>query len=185
MTDISSAAWFPVVTLVAGYIMKAISDRLDHTRAVQRERENRRETRRAQLAERSAEFQRTTLLDLQEAIQDLLRASGSIIHADTMSFRTTGEWRRQKLPEGLSEAQFEANRKCILLTVRVRNDEIRNLAHTFRIVVLDASNSLNEQTANNEMLIAGENSERLHKLIGEQLRKLDDDEQALQITPQF
>jgi hypothetical protein len=180
MADITPTTWFPVLTLVAGYIMKAVSDRLDHSRAVQRERENRRETHRIQLAERRAEFQRKTLLDLQEAIQDLLRASGSIIHSDTMTFRTTGEWRRQKLPEGLSQDQFVANRKCILLIVRVRNDEIRNLAHSFRIAALDASNSPDEKTANSKMLGAGDNSERLHKLIGEQLRQLDDEEESMQ-----
>jgi hypothetical protein len=178
MTDISSTAWFPVVTLVAGYIMKAISDRLDHSRTVQRERENRRETRRIQIAERRADFQRKNLLDLQEAIQDLARSSGAIIHADTMKFRETQQWRRHLLPEDLNQAQFEATRKCILLIVRIRNGEIREIAQIFRLAALDASDSPDEATAQKRMNAAVEDLKKVHELIGAELRKLDDDEEA-------
>ena len=64
---------------------------------VEREREARNATRRDQLFERRATFQRETLLALQEAASDLGRATGRISHLDTMAVRTTGK--TQLLPE--------------------------------------------------------------------------------------
>jgi hypothetical protein len=176
MTDISSTTWFPVFTLVAGYIMKAISARLDHTRAVQRERENRKETRQIQIAERRADFQRQALLDLQEALQDLARAAGAIHHYNTMVLKKTEVW-RHLLPEDLDLAFLNANRKCILLSVRVYDDEIRKQAQLFRTMTMNASSAKNERDA---LALIGQSMDllpTLHEKIGERLRKIDDDEE--------
>ena len=45
--------------------------------------------RRDQLAERRANFQRQTLLELQEAVQDLFRATGAAHVQDERAFRET------------------------------------------------------------------------------------------------
>ncbi|HZU33925.1 MAG TPA: hypothetical protein VFB79_22620 [Candidatus Angelobacter sp.] len=178
MVDISFNTWFPVLTLMAGYTMKLVEDRLTHQRTMQRERESRRDSRRIQLAERHADFQRKTLLDLQEALQDLLRACGAIIHADAMKFRETGLWGKAKVEEEISQKQFDSNRKCILLIVRVADDEIRKKAHEFRQAVMTASNSPDEKTANDRMFATVSQIDNLHELIGKQLRTIDETEQA-------
>jgi hypothetical protein len=179
MVDIATSTWFPVVTLVAGYLMKAVSERLEHSRILQRERENRRETRRMQLAERRADFQRQTLLDLQEAIQDLARATGAAHHEDRMAFKKTQVWQRQPLGEKLNNDLLNASRRCMLLLVRINDDSIRILADSFRNNSLDVSNSPSEKDAQVRMMAAMGDLETLHKNIGERLRKLDDDEKTL------
>ena len=82
MTDTTASAtgWFPVFTLLLGatiaLISGVITSLLQHRLTSQRERETRRELRRDQLAERRADFQRETLIQLQEATTDLSRAVG-------------------------------------------------------------------------------------------------------------
>src|SRR5260370_42269372 len=114
MVDVTSSTWFPVVTLVTGYIMKVVSDRLEHSRILQRERENRKEMRRIQLAERRADFQRQTLLDLQEGLQDFARAAGAAYHAHVMAFKKTGTWAKDVDPTEIDNNSLIANRRCLM-----------------------------------------------------------------------
>src|SRR5260370_35432981 len=115
MVDVTSSECFPVMTVVTGSIMKAVSDRLEHSRALQRERENRKEMRRIQLAERRADFQRQTLLDLQEVLKDFARAAGAAYHADVMAFKKTGTWAKQLVPAEIDNNILIAKRGCLML----------------------------------------------------------------------
>jgi hypothetical protein len=76
-----TVAWLPmvlpVVTLILGFAISAVTDWIKYPRDSERERAARLETRRDQLSEQRRSFQRQTLLDLQEAIQDLARATGA------------------------------------------------------------------------------------------------------------
>jgi len=77
-TDVSNTTvvWFPVVTLILGFAIGFISDWIKNRRESDREREARREARRERLSDQRRNFQRETLLALQEAVQDLARATG-------------------------------------------------------------------------------------------------------------
>ena len=88
----ATVGWFPVLTLLLGYAVKAASDWLQHRRTSERERQAREAARQDQLFERRTTFQRQTLLDLQEAVMRLARSSGAMHHQDVMAFRKTGKW---------------------------------------------------------------------------------------------
>jgi hypothetical protein len=92
MADAPSG-WFPALTLLVGFGVKSVSDWFQDRRALRREREARTEARRDQLRERRSDFQRQTLLDLQEAASDLIRACGAIYVQNVAAFRQTGLWR--------------------------------------------------------------------------------------------
>lgn len=82
---------FPVATLLLGYLTKAVSDWIQHRRTTEREREARREARLEKLAERRITFQRQTLLDLQEAMMQLIRSAGATHFQEVAAFRKDGK----------------------------------------------------------------------------------------------
>src|SRR5260370_5590039 len=176
MVDVTSSAWFPVMTLVTGYIMKEVSDRLEHSRTLQRERENRKEMRRIQVAERRADFHRQTLLDLQEVLQDFARAAGAAYHADVMAFKKTGTWAKELVPTEIDNNILIANRRCLMLGVRVRDESVRNLVESFRTHTNGVSLKSNNKETQEELTMSAQILETLQKRIGELLRKLDDEE---------
>src|ERR1700680_2831546 len=116
-----------VETLLLGYLTKSISDWLDFRRISKREREAREEARRDKLFERRVEFQRATLLDLQEAVMNLVRTASQMHVQDIKAHNETGIWQRQLFGEELSEAARLAHARVALLSVRVRDEAVRNL----------------------------------------------------------
>jgi hypothetical protein len=60
----ATASWFPVVTLVGGYVLKSITDFVQHKWNVEKDRAERDAKRRDQRFKRRVTFQRETLLVL-------------------------------------------------------------------------------------------------------------------------
>jgi len=75
MPNVFSAA-IPVVTFLAGFGAKWLLELEQHRRLTAREREARREARKTVLEQRRADFQRQTLIELQEICATLLRKTG-------------------------------------------------------------------------------------------------------------
>jgi len=121
------AVWFPIVTLLLGYILSSISESVRHRRTLEREREAREAERRDKAFERRVTFQRATLLELQDAIMDLMRTSGAMHHQDIMALKRTGQWQKQFYGDELSEAHRLAMARTTVLTVRVRDIRVREL----------------------------------------------------------
>jgi hypothetical protein len=76
-------------------------------------------------AERAKEFQRKTLLELQEAIHDTLRLSTRAHMEDFQVHRQTGEWGRALLSPELNEALRLARRQVAILVERVNDETLR------------------------------------------------------------
>ena len=76
-------------------------------------------------AESHRAFQRDTLLELQEALHDLMRliAQGNI--EDRLAFRNTGVWGKQPLTAEVNEGQRLAHRRFAILVQRVADDTLR------------------------------------------------------------
>jgi hypothetical protein len=142
----------------------------------QREREARDAARREQRFERRNSFQRQTLLDLQETLHRMLRAEGQMNHLDVMATREGLKWHDRGYPEELSNESHDANVKCMLLVVRMRNDAIRKLAEDVRTKVNSILFFNNETDSRRALSDAGELFGSLNELIGKELRQLDDDE---------
>jgi hypothetical protein len=176
-------SWLPLLSALGGYLTGAITEYLRDRRARQREREARDATRQLQLSERRSDFQRETLLNLQDAVQDLARATGRMHHLDEMEFRRTGRWGGNLFPEDLDSAAHEAGVKTLKYMVRVRDDSIRVLMKEFRDHANEATLSTSREKSIQEMQEAIAVSESLHERIGLILRKLDDEEETIDLKP--
>lgn len=128
---IKPEVWFPVMTLFLGALAKGIGDWLLESRKARTDREARRETREESVRAKVIEFQRTTLLELQEAAQALARATGRSQHEDRMAFRQSGAWGKNQYSEGANQSSLDANTSLTRLRVRLADDEIRSLAEQF------------------------------------------------------
>lgn len=185
-----AANWFPVITLLLGFVASSITeylrDRRTGTREMfaaaatsAREREAREAERRLQLFERRSHFQRDTLLSLQDTVLQLARSAGRMHHLDEIEYKKTGQWGRQQFPEDLNMSAHEAGVKVLILSVRVRDEVIREMMEEFR----KHANRLGicrtpeeSQQALNGMLAV---LEPLNERIGMILRKLDDEEELI------
>jgi hypothetical protein len=173
MPDITHTSWFPVVTLLLGFATKAISDWIDYKRGLMREREARHAAREEKRYERRVEFQRQTLLDLQESIAKLSRATGAAHRQDYVAYRKNGEWQKQLLTDTIDEEHRSAQSRVLLLAERVLDDTIRHLADEFRqdgTAVVMARDYPDAEAAMQRMM---DISLKLNQRIGEMLRKLD------------
>jgi hypothetical protein len=76
---------------------------------------------------RRRDFQRETLLELQEVLHDLARAYGAEHFADLKHGRETGSWYpKVMLEEEINKQGFEANRRSNILVARIDDEELRS-----------------------------------------------------------
>lgn len=174
---ITTAEWFPVVALVIGFLLSSTQEWFRDTRTLKRDRESREAERRERLRERRADFQRETLLALQDAAQDLVRATGAIAHHDTMEHRKTGEWGKQLVGEELNQKCFMAMRQTLILNVRVRDERVRTLVETLRGSSSGAVRSRSKDDCDSALQAMTPVFDEFNKRIGTLLRSIDDQEQ--------
>lgn len=125
--------WAPIATLVFGYGAKSVQDWVQDRRKVQAEREVRIEARREKRAGQRDDLQRQTLLDLQQCVLDLARATAKAHLCDLEAFKKDGgkPWGSQQLSNDLSEELRIASANIALLRSRVRDATLRNLVESF------------------------------------------------------
>lgn len=121
-----AAAWGLVGTLVGAaasigttWIANTFSFRM-HSDKQQEER-----------LEKAKEFQRTTLLDLQEALYDAIRLTGRAHHEDFMAYKSGTEWGKGRLTDEVSAGLLAVNRRVAILIERVENTELRSAVKAF------------------------------------------------------
>jgi hypothetical protein len=172
--------WFPVVTLIIGLVLKAVFDMTTDWRTASREREARQDQRRDAFRRTHIEFQRATLLELQEAIQQLARCTGQAHQEDVLASRAAGAWKKQPLTKEVNEDFLRARTSIILLRVRVRDEEIRRLAELFSSACNATIFSETEGAAHDALQLRVIPAVTdLHERIGTILRSLDDDEDRI------
>ncbi|MFM0082295.1 hypothetical protein P0D72_26035 [Paraburkholderia sediminicola] len=176
---IEPKVWFPVVTLIVGGALKWVGDLVTHRRTSARERAARQEQRRDAARIRQIDFQRDTLLELQDFCQQLARHTGRINFEDSMAYRDTGHWGRSLVSAEVSEGSRACQAGISKLRGRVRNDAIRQQVLEFSAVcaaVVTARAKDKSDSAFNRM---GTIQNELNEQIGSVLRTLDDDEDSL------
>jgi hypothetical protein len=167
--------WFPVFTLILGYLTKSVSDWLLHRRTLERDRETRDAARRDQLFERGTTFQRQTLLDLQETLMQLGRTTGAMYHHDMMEYRKMQQWHRSLFPSELSENNRLSVARTSMLAVRVRDASVREMVDTFKNEANAVIDSGSPDSAEAGMRRMMETFEKTNQRIGELLRQIDDE----------
>ncbi|MEG3148409.1 hypothetical protein U1769_00830 [Sphingomonas sp. ZT3P38] len=169
------ASWLATtISVITGGVLTMLAAWLADRRLTERDRERRREEQRERLATRRTDFQRQTLLALQEASQKLLRNTGASLHQDVVAHRTTGKWQRQRLPDDLSNDHLRLITETMLLASRVRDDEVRALADRLRSQTAVVGISSGESEAQNRMMAAADTQGALIQRIGEIVRGLDE-----------
>jgi hypothetical protein len=174
MSEILSAGWFPVVTLIAGYAMKSLSDWVNNKRAIAREREAREAVRKEQRFERRVIFQRETLLALQESAHKFLRNVGRAHHVDEMAYRRSNVWRSTLLPDDLDNAFREHQSRTLMLSVRVRDNDVREMATELINCAIAVVMTAQRDTAISALGRTAEIQKSLNTRIGELVREIDD-----------
>jgi uncharacterized coiled-coil protein SlyX len=178
MADAPPAGWFPVLTLLIGFGAHALFDWLKDRRATERERESRAATRKYQNLERRIGFQRQTLLDLQEAVLQLGRATSRINHLDKMAYRENGKWAKTLLPDDLDESYRAAHARTFMLAARVLDNSVRELVTKFKDYSAQVGYAKTHDEAERGMRALDGLTDELNERIGERLRSLDNEERA-------
>jgi len=178
MAEATTVGWFPVLTAFIGLLTGAILEWLRDRRIIRREREAREATRREQHFERRTNFQRQTLLDLQEAVMRVLRTTGEMHSQKVLANRAGSKWGKHLFEEDLDSRAREANTQTTMLMVRVRDEIARNLVDEVKNASTDALFAPNILKAEEGMQKMVTEFDKLNKRIGQLLRELDDDENA-------
>lgn len=167
MKDGSAPYWFPAVTLILGALGGYFADYLREGRGARRAR---------QLA--SDAFERDTLIALQDALARAGEATLAIHQFDEQLYRHTGRWGRDLLPDELRNAFAVAANDVTRNRVRVRDDGIRETAHSYAAWCVVAQTGATGDNDDDEVRRRATEardglSEMLHDLneeIGERLR---------------
>jgi hypothetical protein len=69
-------------------------------------------------------LERDTALELQNELFKFGRAFGRAVHADEMTYKSTGVWGTNRLPQGLSDELLSSTVAINRLRVRLRDDEL-------------------------------------------------------------
>jgi hypothetical protein len=178
----SSWTWLPAAltafggfaTAALSYVLLRSSDARKDERTYQREKAARDEARRDAIIERRNDFQRRTLLHLQDAVQASIRNAAQMHHLDTMAKREGKAWHSQYYPDDLSDKTLLANTRTTKLGVRVRDENIRILVDQFKSECADVLFSSSEQDGDRKLSQASDSFKLLNDLIGIALRQLNE-----------
>ncbi len=165
----------PIITLLLGFGIAIVTGSLEHRRTLKREREARDAIRRDQRIERRDNFQRQTLLELQEAMFDLARTTGAMHHRDMMSYVKTGEWEKNLFPDDLAEKDRLANARSQMLVVRVRDKTVRDLVQAFKDYAVKVTFADSRDASDLAWRQMADVNVELNNRVGELLITLDDE----------
>ncbi|MEJ5148951.1 hypothetical protein [Comamonas sp. MYb396] len=105
--------------------------------------------------ERAKEFQRVTLLDLQESLHDLARMVSKAHEEQDLAFKSSGEWKSDVLSAEVKELKRMAFRKVTILVERVENAQLRSDVKDFKSYVspqMSIQNQAEAQKLQHEMM---------------------------------
>ncbi|KAF6686952.1 hypothetical protein HFD98_25565 [Pseudomonas sp. EKM23D] len=179
MESISPSVWFPVVTLVIGLLLKAVFDSWTENRKAGFDRESRIEKRKEVLLLQRIDLQRKALGELQVSIADMMRATKLVQIADVADFRQTSIWGKASTPESVKEAVRESFRAVSLMKVRVSDDAVREMVGKLSSLCVKVTMAKSEDDSDADWLAASLLYIDSNDKIGEVLRSLEHQEQAL------
>lgn len=161
-----------------GFLALRVLDARKDERTYRRKKAARREARRDKIIEKRNEFQRQTLLELQDAVQQSIRDTAELQLHDIRAAREGFEWRKNSFPHELSERTRLTNVQTMRLGVRVRDEQIRLLLSTFRKCCTNVQFATNEQASERQMSESSDKFAELNDRIGQVIRQLDEVELA-------
>ena len=110
--------WLPVATLLIGFVLAEITTERKDRRRVKQERK-----------QRQADFQRETLLALQDVLFRLQRSESQVHRVKEQASQPGIGWRQREVPVEFDEENRLARAEAYLLKVRVEDDKVRELTN--------------------------------------------------------
>jgi len=180
LLGISATTWFPVVTLIIGLLLKGAFDVFADNRRLAREQVARLEQFTLEGIVRRNEFQRTTLLELQLALEQVSLLTMRAVVADREAFEVTSVWKKNFLGEEINEPLRASMAQVNRLTVRIRHDDLREALGEFRCTCDALVHAQDEDSETHHTVNMAAQLVEIQHAIGTELRRLDDvEEQAL------
>lgn len=122
--------------------------------------------------EKARAFQRDTLIELQDAVHDELRAVALVYMADDAAYRETRTWGRKMLGEELNNKVHLAGRRTLLLTERIADDELREHLTSLRGLLTQVQMARDPGVAERAHMAAMDMGTSVMEHIGTVLRSL-------------
>jgi hypothetical protein len=139
--DVPSEVWVPLAAVVVGYAGSLLTESFRDRHQSAREREARaaeradvRALREQEIQDRRDQFQRETLLELQEILHHLGRTYGQEHFQDAKTAKAAGKWDPRQLAAGISDKNFAAEQRSNILVARVGDDLVRDAVREMRDV---------------------------------------------------
>ncbi|KQZ14290.1 hypothetical protein ASD44_09565 [Mesorhizobium sp. Root554] len=176
---LDASVWFPVVTLILGIGLKGLFDYLADQRSSARERASRHEQRMESTKLRRIEFQRSTLLSLQESAANYARLVGRAHHHHTLENRKSGVWGRSMLGADLDTDLATLMRQMAVLKERAMDDELRRLVDQYCMASAGFLISREQEAGGQHFSLAMDAGSAVQGRIGVVLRSLDTDEDSV------
>jgi len=120
----------PILSLIIGALLTMFASYLADFRLSKRERLARKEQQYATLYLKRIEFQRETLIELQDTIADMSRQTTKIHLNDITSYHQGTEWKKIEVPEDLNELSRITKTKLVKLKARIG---MSTLFHTTKL----------------------------------------------------
>lgn len=162
----------PIVTLIIGAFITIITNFLSDRRVFIREKQARKEQRYDNIYMKRIEFQRSTLLEMQEVMSVLVRQTAQTYNLDFIN-KDPDYWSKDYRPEELNEQSRLTKVRFNILRVRISDANIRDklwvLINTCTKIIM----ATNKETAEIELRNMGNIIQDLQEIIGESLRNLD------------
>ncbi|WP_157668866.1 hypothetical protein [Bordetella genomosp. 6] len=117
-------------------------------------------------------FQLDTLIELQDAVHDEVRAAVLVYLADEAAFRETGTWGRNLLGEELNNKVLLASRRSLLLAQRVADDGLRDRLKALRALLTEMQMARDIGAAERAHFVAMEMGTSVMEQIGSIVRSL-------------
>ena len=169
----SSTAWITAGSTLAGVLFGLFGQFFTSLATVRRERETRKEERRDAAKLRQNEFQRETLLALQEAVNGLRRDSGDIDLALNLEKLRTGKWNDHHPLKLINRAEHHYY-LVAQYSARVLDEAIRSASLEFQRAFYSFLVAKSEASASIAIQLFRKQQTRMHDLIGERLRALEE-----------
>ncbi len=164
--------WFPVVTLLVGTGLGGVLEALRDRRALRREAIARGHAQEEADRTRRREFQRATIIALQDECANLTRRIGQMHHHDAVSSADDGsKWATTPMPVELSQGALATAQQVGKLRVRVADGELRELVARLTTIYGNTGAARSEQAAQAAIAPLSHCIETINERIGVLLRE--------------
>jgi hypothetical protein len=167
--------WLPLATAVGGYAIKALDDWRKERRDDRRADEQRANDLEDERRHRESDFQREVLIELQEALNDLLTASHRVVsERDKQAAQLALPWDDARATPETVERQRALFARITVLRSRVKDDDGRRLIDSATDVIASSDTTVPTGSAigARQLLIsAGDLATQFNERAGELLRE--------------